>query len=231
MSRQGLLFGSLIFVVAGAPAPVDAQSRDLAPTELKRSYPGSGVYTCPAMDRPAAPSHDDLARARQIASGAQQAFTLGALERAAALLAEAAALDGTSAEYAYRRARLLEDLERYEPAMVEYCRAIALGGDGLGPPSPAQRIDAIREKARRRLPARAEQAFMAGLSAVDRQRWTEAIDSFSVAVELAPKWSDPLYNRGLILQHVEEYEQALRDFRAYIVIITDVQTTVERQPY
>ena len=170
-------------------------------------------------------------RAAQVASRAQEAFILGDLERAEALLSEAAERDRTSAEYAYQRARVLEVLNRPELALEEYCRAIALGGEKLGPPSATERIDSVYESVRPRLPDRAEQAFAAGLAAADERRWAEAIESFSVALELAPSWTAPLYNRALIFEHVGAYQEALGDFRAYIEIITEAQATASRERF
>jgi len=146
---------------------------------------------------------------------------LGEFERVETLLTQAVELDPTSADLAYRRARILEELERAEPAMREYCRVIDLGGEAIGLVDARQRIDAIYEQVRARLPRAAREAFLAGLVAADDSLYFESIEQFSVAIELAPGWPDPIYNRAMIREHIGQLQAALADYRAYLVVVAD----------
>jgi tetratricopeptide (TPR) repeat protein len=211
----------LLFVASGSVVPLAAQLQEDDFPELKREYPGSGPFVCPDPATPDEPSADDRARAGQLASSANQAMILGDLERVEVLLSQASDLDGTSADLAYRRARVLEDLNRSELAMREYCRAIDLNVESLGVTDAEDRIDGLYEQLRARLPVAAQQAFVAGLIAADDTLWTDAIESFSIAVDLAPSWADPLYNRAIIREHIGQLRLALIDYRAYLAVVAD----------
>ncbi len=107
--RSGLISGLFLTVFAAGLSPLAGQE-----LELLRVYPGSGPYVCAAPSEGALPSPDEQAAAGQLASDANQAMTLGDFERVEALLGQAADLDPSSADIAYRRARVLQDLERVE---------------------------------------------------------------------------------------------------------------------
>jgi tetratricopeptide (TPR) repeat protein len=146
---------------------------------------------------------------------------LGEFDRVETLLAQAVELDRTSADLAYRRARILEELDRTDPAMREYCRVIDLGGESIGLVDARDRIDAIYEQVRARLPRAARDAFRDGLIAADDTLFIESIEYFSTAVDLAPDWPDPLYNRAMVRERVGEVDLALSDFRRYLAVVAD----------
>jgi hypothetical protein len=220
MCPRSFAFGIFLLALSGLFNPGTAQLQVEFP-ELKREYPGSGLYVCPAPATPLEPSPDDRARSGQLASDAQQALILGDLERVDVLLGQAAELDGTSPDLAYRRARVMEDLNRAELAMQEYCRAIDLGIESIGVRDARDRIDALYEQIRARLPVAAQQAFVAGLIAADDTLWVDAAESFSAAIELAPTWADAIYNRALIREYTGDLVGALVDFRAYLAVVAN----------
>ena len=220
MCLRGLTFGTILVALSGLPASTLAQEVPELP-DLKREYPGSGPYVCPVPAAPADPSPDERARAGQLASDANQAMILGDLERVDVLLGQAADLDPTSADLAYRRALVQQDLNRIEQAMREYCRAIDLGVESLGVLDTRDRIDALHEQMRARLPLAAQQAFAQGLIEADDTLWVEAEESFSTAIELAPQWADPLYNRAMIREYTGDLQGALVDFRSYLAVVAD----------
>lgn len=78
-----------------------------------------GPFVCPAPAAYTQPSTDERAQAGQLASDAVQAVILGELLRAEELLGRAIALDPESTELAYQHARVLEDLQQSEGAMLE----------------------------------------------------------------------------------------------------------------
>ena len=188
-----------------------------------RDYPGSGRYECSAVPTPAAPDPADLNRAAQVASDANQAMALGDFERSQELLAEATELDPTSADYAYRHARTLEDLGDAENALIEYCRALALDIEALGVLDTRDRIDALYETIRERIPEPARVAFVAGLEAADADEYQEAIERFSDAIDAAPEWGAPVYNRGVVYEEMGLLARSLADYRRYVELApTDV---------
>lgn len=187
---------------------------------LQRDYPGSGPYACPVFVVPVEPSPEDRARAGQLASDANQAMILGDLERVDALLARSADLDGTSADLAYRHARVLQDLGSIERAMIQFCRALDLDVESIGIVDAKDRLDALAEDVRVRLPEAAHEAFIQGLTQADDSLFTEAIESFTEAMEAAPEWATPLYNRAILYEHIGRIRQGLADFRNYLTYIT-----------
>ena len=94
-----------------------------------RDGPGAGVSRCPGLLPPPTPSVEEKSQAAELTSSSDQAVMLGDLSRAVALLDRAAELDPASAELAYRRARVLEDLAEAPAAVEEYCRALSLAPD------------------------------------------------------------------------------------------------------
>ena len=216
--RTGNVLGLLVSSIAALAAPTSAQE-----LILRRDYPGSGPYECPAPGIISEPAPDDAARARQLASDANAQLILGDLERVETLLAQAIALDPSSADFAYRRGGVLEELGFPERAMVEYCRAIDLDIAAEGIPATGVRadIDLLWNQIRARLPEPARAAFAGALAAADDSLYLEAIESFTVAVDLAPEWATPLYNRGLLNEFMGNDRAAVADFRAYLLLVAD----------
>lgn len=209
------------FLAALAWSSPSVESQELP---LVRDYPGSGQYECPAPPRIAEPPDEaDLRRAAQLASDANQAMALGDFGRSQELLAQATDLDPTSADYAYRHARTLEDLGDADNALAEYCRALARGVEDLGVLDTRDRIDALYEIVRERIPEAARNAFVAGLEQADGSAWSEAVESFTAAIDAAPDWGAPVYNRGVIYEEMGLIARSLEDYRRYVELApTDV---------
>jgi hypothetical protein len=188
---------------------------------LKRDYPGSGPYECPVFPTAQLPSPDDQSRARQLETDANQALILGNLERVEALLAQAIVLDPASPDLAYRHARVLELLDLPERAIVAYCRSLDLDVESIGVTDVRTSIALLWREIREELPSDARDAFRAGLIAADDSLFLEAIESFTFAIELAPGWADPLYNRGAVHEYIGDAAQAVLDFRAYLIVVAD----------
>lgn len=214
--RSGLRFG--LFLCCFVSGPVAAHGQELV---LKREYPGSGPYQCPTPVVPPLPEEDGRLRAAQLATDANQALALGDVERAEELLAQAIDLDPTSADYAYRHANLLEELGRPQTAILEYCRAIDLDVEELGVLGVRQEIDVIWTQIRLQLPEAARTAFAAGVAAADDSLFVESLESFTDAIEAAPGWPDPVYNRAAINEQLGNVQAALIDFRSWLLLVAD----------
>jgi tetratricopeptide (TPR) repeat protein len=163
-----------------------------------------------------APSEDQAERAGQLASDALQALILGDLEGARTLLSQATAADASSAEFAYRHARVLEDMELAEAAILEYCRSLALGAVAAGIMDSRRRLDALYEVVRERISDRALDAFVAGIRQADLGLFADAASSFAVAIEETPDWSAPVYNRAIVLERLGLIQESLAEYRRYL---------------
>lgn len=223
-------FGAFFSVFACGATALEAQDLDPQdqPLELEREYPGAGPYQCLAPVSPVLPSPDDRARAGQLATNANEAMILGDFERVQALLQQSVELDPSSPDLAYRHARVLEDLVRIDDAMVEYCRALDLGVESLGIFDARDRLDGLWNVVRALIPEEARVAFAAGLAEADDSSFTDAIGSFTTAVEVAPDWPAPLYNRGAVHEWAGDQRAALRDFRAYLLLVAPDETDAIR---
>lgn len=214
--RPGSCFGvCVVLAMAGVQA---ASAQEVV---LKRDYPGSGPYQCPTPAAAPLSDPDDASRAAQLATDANQALILGDFERVQALLAQSIELDPASADLAYRHGNVLEVMGRLEPAILEYCRALDLDVQSLGVTGVRQNIDVLWAQIRRQLPETARNAFEAGLAAADDSLFVEAIESFTAAMESAPGWGDPIYNRAALHEATGNVRAALSDLRAYRQVVAD----------
>jgi len=211
LGRSGLVRSAFLWGMVGGLTPLSAQE-----LTLLRDYPGLGPFVCPAPVAFAEPSNDDRAQAGQLASDAVQAVILGELLRAEELLARAGGLDPASAELAYRHARVLEDLQQSDVAMYEYCRALGLGAEADGIEDARARLDALYEVVRSRIPERAREAFLSGVMNADLEIYEPAVDWFTQAIDAAPDWPPPIYNRAVVLERVGRVPESLADYRRYL---------------
>ncbi|MDA0329876.1 MAG: hypothetical protein O2958_12825 [Gemmatimonadetes bacterium] len=211
--RSGLLRRVLLSALAWTVSPLAGQE-----LPLQREYPGSRPYECPAPIGPVEPGPDARAQAGQLASEANQAMILGDLERVQVLLGRAVESDPTSADLAYRSARVLEDLGEVEPAMDEFCRALDLEVESIGIFDVQSRLDALFELVRTRIPTEARDAFVSGLTLADSSAFEEAAAAFTIAIETAPDWGAPLYNRALVYEYLGRIRASLDDYRAYLTL-------------
>ncbi|MDZ7779459.1 MAG: tetratricopeptide repeat protein [Gemmatimonadota bacterium] len=189
------------------------QAQDLP---FSRDYPGAAPYECPAFDEPEVAGAEARTQAAQLASSAAQSVILGDLARAQAMLDRATELDPASADLAYRRARVLEDLGERSDALTEYCRAIALAGDGSGARDAEERLQALVEAEYSALPEDAIAEMEAGLEAVERDALGEALSAFEAATDEAPNWAAAVYNRAVALDRSGRSADASRAFSRYL---------------
>ena len=201
----------LLSLWAALTAPLAAQE-----LTLRREYPGLTSYECPAQPRAAEPSLPEQAQATQVASAAGQAVILGDLDRARALLERATELDPTSAELAYRLARVLDDAGDRTQAVAEYCRTLSLGTSSEEAGFARDRIDALVDLEVASIPEAARIAFDMGVSAFDEGFLEDARESFSVAASQAPAWQLPYYNEGVTLAALGRDDEAVASLRRYL---------------
>ncbi len=205
-------------------APVGAQELDFL-----RERPGAGATACePAPARTTSSSgrrsSADGEADRQVAqltSSADQALILGDIDRAEALLRRATDLDPSSAELAYRHARLLEDLGDVRGASAAYCRAIAMAADEEGFRDAEARLDALVLADGVTVPAPASAAFDEGLEAAEHGDWVTAADRFRTAGDLAPNWAAAERNYGVALARQGRRREAATALERYLDLRPD----------
>jgi hypothetical protein len=159
---------------------------------------------------------DERARAGQLASDALQAQILGDIEGARELWERATQSDPESPAAAYGHARVLEDLSLYEEAILEYCRALSLDAEASGIEDGRQRLDSLYDIIRERISDTARQAFIFGLDEADQGLLESSVSSFSLAMEQAPEWPSPVFNRAVVLERLGRVQESLADYRRYL---------------
>lgn len=214
-----LLAWLALAAIALADRPVTAQE-----LPLRREYPGSGPYLCPAPPDASVPSMEALEQASQLGSAANQADILGDLDRARDLLARATEVDPTSATLAYRYGRVLEDLGARPDAMAQYCRVLALAADEDADEDmeefsdASKRLQSLHAESWPDIPEDAVQAFVIGLNLADEGRDQAAATSLASAEWLAPLWADAAYNQGVVLDRLGRRAESADAFRRYLAL-------------
>ncbi len=183
---------------------------------LRRVSDDTGDATCRATPEVLVDAGPEArAQAAELASGADQAVVLGELQRAAALLERATELDPFSAELAYRRGRVLEDLGQSQAARSSYCRVL----DTTGP-------DGARNDARDRMRGLAEgdtnvsgavrAAADEAVDAAESGYLDQALQTFEEVARNAPLWAHGAYDRGVTLDLMGRNAEAVEALRLYL---------------
>jgi tetratricopeptide (TPR) repeat protein len=194
---------------------------------IKRAEVGVGLDICPVVPL-ADPSRRLTTSATDslLAEGSRAAI-LGDHESARDLLLEAASLDPLNPVVSYRLARTLDESGEAAPALVEYCRYLALA-------PTAGDVEEIRERVRQLVDGGVvveedswAVAMREGMEAYDAGRYTEAAAHFARAVEIRPEAPAGLYNRGAAHLAAGNPTQATQDFERYLEVVPDAVDRVE----
>jgi tetratricopeptide (TPR) repeat protein len=206
----------LAALLAAATWPAATAAQRATPI---RDTPPAAWSGCPAPAPAPDPTPADRRQeAERLAGEATQASILGDAAAALELLQRAATLDPASAGIAYRLARTLEQLGRRDDAIAGYCRYLALADDAPDAPDVRTRLAELAGSGDRAVPTQALQAFALGLAHYDGDRLPEAEIAFGSALRLAPLWTAPVYNRGLVRLARGRQDAAAEDFRAFLAM-------------
>jgi len=189
-------------------------------------YPGSSPFACPAIDLGETPGEEEQAQASQLGSGAAQAVILGDLDRARELLARATEVDPSSAELAYRYARILEDSGERNAAISELCRVLATGSEAEGVQDAQDRVEALAAEDRAAIPDEAIEAYRVGVTWADTGLLEDAAESLAMASAEAPLWADAYYNRGVVLTRLGRGAEAAAELRRYLDLAPDAADAI-----
>lgn len=213
---------ALVAVVLPFIASV-ARAQSAAPPDVLKRAPLSvtGRGTCPPAVTPHAPTNQQRRQARDLAERAQQAAILGDSLSARDQLRQAAQLDPTDPDLAYRLARASETSAAVDDAVAEYCRFLALSPSA---PESAEAREKVASLARPTLSLQARSAeatFRAGIAAYERGQLVEAEAGFNAAITSQPTWADAYYDRALVLLKRGQRDPAARDFEQYLRLKPD----------
>jgi tetratricopeptide (TPR) repeat protein len=196
---------------------VDVASVPAQELTLKRTLPEVTWTGCPATgERIGNVTAAERQEGERLAESATRAALLG--DKAAALdsLTRAADRDPSSRNIAYYHARILDELNRKKDALAAYCRYLALAPDAPDADEVRERTRVLGSPTGFAVPAAAAVAFESGLRQYNARRLSEAEAEFGRAMEAAPEWSDPLYNRAVIRIALGRRDDAASDLRSFI---------------
>jgi tetratricopeptide (TPR) repeat protein len=143
---------------------------------------------------------------------------LGDMERARDLLARATEVDPSSADLAYRYARILEDLGDRPGAIAQFCRVLALESALPGLEDAEARLQTLAEADRVEIPEAAVEEYERGLALVEEGDLEAAVEAFALAYGNAPGWADAVYNRGVLQATLGLRAPAIADFQEYLAL-------------
>jgi tetratricopeptide (TPR) repeat protein len=172
---------------------------------------------CAPASNLAPPTDAQRRQARDLAQRALQSALLGDSTTARDELREAAALDRTNADLAYRLGRAHETVRASADAIAEYCRFLSLSPAAPEAAEVRARVSALASSSGPDPRAAATQStFQAGVVAYDNGRLVEAEAAFSTAIRRDPQWPEPYYNRALTLLARGQTEAAARDLEQFL---------------
>ncbi len=220
--RSGFSFHWLLLSVVGwSVGSLSAQE-----LPLKRDVPGSGLYACPPVPAGSPPGEEERSMAGQLASSAAQAVILGNLDQARSFLDRATQLDPSSADLAYRHARVLEDLGDGTDAMSEYCRVLSADSVPDGANDARSRLEALAAATRPVIAESAIAAFQEGVILADAGGLGGAVAAFDSATANAPEWPEAVYDRGVVLARLGRTAESTRDLRRYLELRPDAPDAI-----
>lgn len=222
-SRALAVVGSALLI--GAVTARDGAAQ-LTP---KRNIGAASGTSCPSQRTPSQPNAQRRAVARDAFAQGQEAAISGDNRAARDFFRRAAEEDATDPTTAYHLARAHEVLGEVTEAIREYCRFLSLAPRAA---DAAEARDRLTELGPRRSQSELATAqFRAGLLHYEGQRWRDAQVAFTRAISQAPDWPETHFNRALVLERLDQAEQAVADYQRYLELepaATDREAVVRR---
>ncbi|MHB1224756.1 MAG: tetratricopeptide repeat protein [Gemmatimonadaceae bacterium] len=201
---------------------------------------GALCSTAPALPSPATagtgPSAAGRDSAAALAEAAAVATLAGEPERARDQLRQATALDPSSAEIAFRLARVAEDLGDAELATAAYCRLRDTAGDSAQVAEAIERVEALAVDRGLLPPEPALGRFQRGVSDAAAGALPAAERAFDEALTRAPAFAIAYYDRALVRLARGRTREAADDLDRFAKLtpaavgreLNDVRTLLER---
>lgn len=199
--------------------PLVLAAQTVPPREpLKRGQPpASSSMPCPsAAERITEPTDEQRRGAQGLAQRALQAALLGDSATARDELGQAAALDPTDADLAYRLGRAHQTAGASADAVSEYCRFLALAPSAPEAVEVRSRLSALTSVATEGRTAAVISEFQRGVEAYESGRSAEAEVAFTTAIRDEPQWAEAYYNRALASLARGAREPAVRDLEQFL---------------
>lgn len=178
--------------------------------------PAASSTACPSAAEPVSPTDEQRRNARDLAQRALQAALLGDSATARDELRQAAALDRTDADLAYRLGRAHETVHAAADAVIEYCRFLALAPSAPESAEVRARVSALTSPATDSRTAATMSAFQVGVNAYESGRMADAEAAFSTTILREPQWAEPYYNRAMTSLARGLNEAALGDLEQFL---------------
>lgn len=178
--------------------------------------PPASSRPCPPAADPVTPTDEQRRSARDLAQRALQSALLGDAATAREELEEAAALDPTDADLAYRLGRAHETVGAAPDAVIEYCRFLTLAPSAPESAEVRARVSALTSPATDSRAAATMSAFQAGVNAYVSGHMADAEAAFSTTILREPQWAEPYYNRAITSLARGANEAAVRDLEEFL---------------
>lgn len=213
---RSALVAAVLWAASGWSA-ADVAGQETAPLAEALKEARTPRAVCAAIPGPDAVSVEpDRAEAAALLAQADDAALLGDADEALRLLRDAAALDPSSPEVAYRLGRSLEEANDVAGATSEYCRFLGLEATGSRAEDALERLGALVEGAPPSVDSRAESEFARGLERARFGDLASAEAAFSNVLGSAPDWPEPWYNRSLVRAEAGDAAGASADLAEYL---------------
>jgi len=207
----------VVAVAQSAPRQASRPSPQPHREPLKQGQlPAKSTTGCTPVTDPASPSDAQRRQARDLAQRALEAALLGDSATARDELRQAAALDRTDADLAYRLGRAHETVRASVDAVTEYCRFLALAPTAPEAAEVRARVSALAPPTADPRTAATTSIFQAGVAAYESGRLAEAEGAFTSTIRREPQWPEPYYDRALTLLARGAKEDAVRDFEQFL---------------
>jgi tetratricopeptide (TPR) repeat protein len=214
-----------------AAALVLAGSLGAQPLAPKRSLTAGAAPGCVSAPAARPSGRRDNSEARRLAAQGQEAALVGDRTAARDAFARAAALNPGDERLAYDLGRSHEELADSSAAIGEYCRYLVLSPAGREAADVRSRLGRLVPPSAAQAAARVLDAFRTGVTQYERQRYSDAIASFSDVVNRAPGAAEAYYNRGLARAGAGRRAEALRDFEVYLATTPTADDRAEVSRY
>lgn len=208
----------LPLIAAAQSTPRRDPKPDVRREALKQDSPQTtATNPCAAATTPVPPTDEQRRKARDLAQRALEAALLGDSATAREELRQAAALDRTDADLAYRLGRAHETVRASVDAVTEYCRFLVLAPTAPEATEVRGRVNALATSAGPDpRTAATMQSFQAGVAAYQSGRMADAEAAFTTTIGRDPQWPEPYYDRALTRLARGANDAAIRDFEQFL---------------
>ena len=220
--RTRLVSLRLATLVALCLAPVATRTAVAQPAlEPKRTVAGAASPGCAVFgsSAPTVPARRDSAEVRRLTALGHEAAIVGDHRAARDVFSQAAQLDPNDPRLLYHLGRSHEELGETREALRQYCRSLALAPESSDAAEVRGRIERLAPAGPSAGQAeRARLDFARGVGLLERRRWDEAVEAFTVVLRQSPTAAEAHFNRALAHAARGRKGEATQDFQRYLAL-------------